>query len=257
MTTPDKLINVALGEVGYLEKASNAQLEGKTSNVGKANYTKYGAWYGINPGAWCAMFVSWCAMKAGASDIIPKFASCSLGIAAFKKLGRWHTRSGYEPKRGDIIFFGDKNGAPQHTGIVYKVSAARVYTIEGNSANGDKVIPNGGAVVLKDYTRDDPSILGYVNPDWPEEKTEVDKTDNKSTEEPEKSTLGEDKSTKELRFNRISEMPEWARNDMMSLCDKGILKGNGGEKDGNGRPADLDLSLDMIRVLVMCKRMHQ
>jgi len=165
------LIKIALSEVGYLEKASNASLEDKTANVGKANYTKYGAWYGINPGAWCAMFISWCADRAGAADVIPRHSSCSAGISAFKKLGRWYQRNGYTPRQGDIIYFCDKNGAPCHVGIVTKVTASRVYTVEGNTGSGNTVIANGGAVATKDYGRDYYRILGYGNPKWPEEET--------------------------------------------------------------------------------------
>ena len=36
-----KVIAVALAEVGYLEKASNEQLGDKTANAGKKNFTKY------------------------------------------------------------------------------------------------------------------------------------------------------------------------------------------------------------------------
>ena len=36
-----KVIDIALGEVGYLEKNSNAQLDDKTANAGNKNYTKY------------------------------------------------------------------------------------------------------------------------------------------------------------------------------------------------------------------------
>lgn len=36
-----KVITIALAEVGYLEKASNAQLDDKTANAGKKNFTKY------------------------------------------------------------------------------------------------------------------------------------------------------------------------------------------------------------------------
>ena len=32
---------IALAEVGYLEKASNEQLNDKTANAGKKNFTKY------------------------------------------------------------------------------------------------------------------------------------------------------------------------------------------------------------------------
>lgn len=34
------------------------------------------------------------------------------------------------------------------------------------------------------------------------------------------------------------------------MIDKGIIGGAGTKKDGNGRPADLDLSIDMLRVFV-------
>ena len=37
-----KVINIALAEVGYLEKKSNASLDNKTANAGSNNYTKYG-----------------------------------------------------------------------------------------------------------------------------------------------------------------------------------------------------------------------
>ena len=37
-----KVIEVALAEVGYLEKKSNKNLDSKTANAGSANYTKYG-----------------------------------------------------------------------------------------------------------------------------------------------------------------------------------------------------------------------
>lgn len=48
------------------------------------------------------------------------------------------------------------------------------------------------------------------------------------------------------RYNTISEMPEWCRKDIQNLINKEIIKGT-----DNG----LDLSLDMIRVLIMCSRM--
>lgn len=56
-----KMVAIAQGEVGYLEKKSKSQLDSKTANAGSNNYTKYGAWYGINAQPWCDIFVSWCA----------------------------------------------------------------------------------------------------------------------------------------------------------------------------------------------------
>ena len=40
-------INIAKAEIGYREKASNANLDSKTANAGTANYTKY--WRDVAP----------------------------------------------------------------------------------------------------------------------------------------------------------------------------------------------------------------
>lgn len=65
----DDLITVALSQVGYVEKASNRELDDFDANPGDENYTKYGRWakecgWGYNPAQWCAMFASWCAFVA-------------------------------------------------------------------------------------------------------------------------------------------------------------------------------------------------
>ena len=69
----ENLIKIAKDEVGYLEKASNNNLDSKTANVGSNNYTKYardldaisGFYNGKKQGyAWCAVWVSWCFVKA-------------------------------------------------------------------------------------------------------------------------------------------------------------------------------------------------
>lgn len=71
--SPDDVINVAMAEVGYIEKRngihngdpkSAATEFDKTANIGLNNYTKYGAWMGCNGVQWCAQFASWCAWYA-------------------------------------------------------------------------------------------------------------------------------------------------------------------------------------------------
>lgn len=62
-------INILKGEVGYLEKASNRDLDYKDKNVGNKNFTKYGQFFednklGGNGLYWCQQFISWCAYKA-------------------------------------------------------------------------------------------------------------------------------------------------------------------------------------------------
>ena len=67
-----------------------------------------------------------------------------------------------------------------------------------------------------------------------------------ATAEPETETEG-----KEMRYNKISEMPSYARPTIVKMVDAGLIGGTGtGAKDENNRPADLDLSIDMIRVFI-------
>ena len=67
MSKPSDIVTIALAEVGYWEKASNASLDDKTANAGAANWTKYardlaaaGYYNGNKNGyAWCDVFVDW------------------------------------------------------------------------------------------------------------------------------------------------------------------------------------------------------
>lgn len=185
--TAARLIAIAKGELGYLEKKSNSQLESKTANAGAKNYTKYGAWYGLNPAAWCAMFVSWCfgqltGSKLGAQNMLCGFlwTSCTAMYNAFKKEGRVFST----PKAGDIIVFNKAPGSSTmaHTGIVTEVKGGRVYTVEGNTSAASGVIANGGGVAAKSYALTNNRIGGYLRPEYdaelaaekkPETKTEV------------------------------------------------------------------------------------
>lgn len=165
----NKVIEVAMGEVGYLEKKSNSQLNSKTANAGSANWTKYGAYFSTNPAAWCDMFVDWCFVqaygRANAKALLGgKFSGYTPTSAQYyKNMGRWHTKN---PQVGDQIFF--KNSVRIcHTGIVYKVTSTTVYTIEGNtSAGNDVVIANGGAVAKKSYALNNSRIAGYGRPNY-------------------------------------------------------------------------------------------
>lgn len=57
------------------------------------------------------------------------------------------------------------------------------------------------------------------------------------------------------RYNAISDCPGYAKPTITKMVDKGFIGGTGtGKKDAEGRPADLSLSLDMIRVFVVMDR---
>jgi peptidoglycan hydrolase-like protein with peptidoglycan-binding domain len=68
------VIAIAENEVGYLEKATNSQLDDKAANAGYNNYTKYARdidenypnfYNGKKNGfAWCDVFVDWCFIQA-------------------------------------------------------------------------------------------------------------------------------------------------------------------------------------------------
>lgn len=128
------------------------------AQVGLTGGTPYWSWYGFNSRVeWCACFVSWCAEQCGYIDagIIPKFASCDVGMDWFKDRSRWQTNT-YTPREGDIIFFDwDSDGLANHVGIVEKVEDGKVHTIEGNSSDACKRLQ---------YNLGDSRILGYGVP---------------------------------------------------------------------------------------------
>ena len=86
---------------------------------------------------WCAIFVSAVAIKSGTTSIIVRGSYCPTVINAYKNSKvpnyKYGAGSGYVPKAGDVIFFDwNRNGVPDHTGLVASVSGNTVKTIEGN-----------------------------------------------------------------------------------------------------------------------------
>lgn len=170
-----KLLNVAVGEIGYLEKKSDACLDDKTANAGAANYTKYGRdMHNLMPStmdfpaAWCDAFVDWCFYKAYGAENAKKLLCGSfddytvVSAQKYKDSKRWFTT----PQVGDQVFFKNSQRI-NHTGIVYKVYLNTIYTIEGNtSAGSNEVIANGGCVAQKSYTINHPKIAGYGRPNY-------------------------------------------------------------------------------------------
>lgn len=169
--TAAKVIAVAVEQIGYKEKASNASLDSKTANAGSANYTKYARdfdqkypnWYNgkKNGYAWCDMFVDWCFLtafgykKALALLCQPERsagAGCTYSLRYYKAKGQFHT-SNTQP--GDQIFFGTSLDNSTHTGIVESVDKKQVHTIEGNTSN---------QVARRNYSLTNSRILGYGRP---------------------------------------------------------------------------------------------
>ena len=177
--TASKLVDIAKGEIGYLEKNTNANLDSKTGNAGSKNYTKYArdlhsaGYYQANKNGyeWCEVFNDWCHWIASGKDaklaqeiIYQKGlygAGCAWSAKCYRDAGRWHST----PQVGDQAYFGTK-GNEHHTGIVSKVTDGKVYIIEGNTSGASGVVSNGGGVCEKSYTLGYAKIAGYGRPNY-------------------------------------------------------------------------------------------
>lgn len=145
------IIGFAKTQVGYKESGNNN--------------TYFGNWFGLNYNPWCAMFVSWCAAKAGVKkSVLPRLASADRSWA--KKQGVYHKSKQwggkYTPKKGDLIYFSwSVRDFADHIGMVSKTGTEGgtkyVYTIEGNKH--DKV-------VTAKYPLNNRYILGYASPKY-------------------------------------------------------------------------------------------
>lgn len=183
MYDPKKLLAIALGEVGYLEKETNACLEDAVQNAGDENFTKYARdldglnfYNGKKNGyAWCDVFVDWCFVQAyGETNALkmtfqPSFflfnrgAGCKYSFGYYADEGRIFA----EPRPGDQVFFFAEDGKTVcHTGLVYEVDDTYVYTVEGNTSAEAGVVANGGSVNKKKYALTDPRLAGYGRPDY-------------------------------------------------------------------------------------------
>ena len=187
------VIDLAEQEVGYLEKASNANLDDKTANAGSGNYTKYardlynaGYYNGNKNGyAWCDVFVDWLFYKAFGKEVGQKLqcqtgdlgAGCKFSAEYYEKQGRLFKT----PKIGDQIFFANNGEDPYHTGLVINVVSNKVYTIEGNTSSSSGVVANGGCVSKKCYSVNYGKIYGYGRPKYDTEDIDAENVSNNST----------------------------------------------------------------------------
>lgn len=182
--------------------------------------TKYGAWYGLQGEPWCMEFVQWVYHTAGA-DLPYKTPSCGT-------LLRWYQANHPEcvvkdPIPGCIIIFDwpKTKYSTDHTGIFVSKTNTSITSIDGNTSNESE--GNGGWVQERTRT------LSYANPVYiiPRE-------------------LEEDAIVK--RYNTLDEINKecsWALPTITKLVKKNFLSGTG---------AGFDLSLDMIRLLVINDR---
>lgn len=185
---------------------------------GENRRNKYGAWFGLDGAPWCMEFVQWTYHVCGA-DLPFKTASCG-------ELLRWYRRNQPEcvasaPVPGCIVIFDFKGTKydTDHTGLFESKTADAITTIDGNTSNGS----DGDGGYVQRRTR----ALDYARPIYiiPRELEEEMK-----------------------RYQTLEEIKKdaaYAAPTVEKLLKKDFLRGNG---------AGLDLTADMLRVLVVNDR---
>lgn len=164
MPTAARVLSVAREEIGTTEAPAGS------------NRTKYGAWYGMDGNAWCAMFVSWVLDQAAITGF--RHAYTPYGVDLFKKAGRWYDK----PRPGDIAFFDfpDSTYRVQHVGIVVRNNRnGTITTIEGNTSRGLTGSQDNGGGVFK-RVRPKAHIVGYGRPPYEKDTDYVVRTPNKT-----------------------------------------------------------------------------
>ena len=168
----ERLLEVAIGELGYTE--------------GPNNRTKYGEWAGDVNAAWCAEFVCWCVYQTDQrfglnllNQTYPQYSGQNTGRDWYIARGRFVYRKGncpewgyqwlrgsdslmkkndYIPRAGDLMFFSyNEAGDTEHVALVeYCARDATgkviVHVIEGN---------NPSSVQRNRYYLDNSQVLGF------------------------------------------------------------------------------------------------
>lgn len=245
LTAIERLIATANAEEGYLEKATNAQLDSKTANAGSNNWTKYARdldnigniYNGKKNGyAWCDVFVDWCFIKTFGVDLAMRLlcqpyggagAGCTYSVQYYKQKDQFHKSN---PQAGDQIFFTNDGGKTSyHTGLVIAVGNGKVYTIEGNTSSAPGVVPNGGCVRTKSYNLTATYICGYGRPDWSLVGDSVEQEDEDMTLDRFKELMKEYRA--ELQDNDCG---TWSKDAREWAIANGIISGTG--NNANGEP---------------------
>lgn len=148
--------NAEPGVEKMLERANS--MVGLDENRNTAEIQKLTGKSGINPATtpWCAAFAMNLLDEHGMMDMsgLSNRNYCPTIKNWASEKGTYGKSGQYNPKPGDAILFDwEKDGTPDHIGIVEKVVNGKVHTIEGNSSN---------KVSKKTYDLNSRSIDGYV-----------------------------------------------------------------------------------------------
>lgn len=176
MGTLQGLIDRGKAEEGYIEKASDYDLDSKTENKGSNNYTKYSrdvnSWglMGCQGQPWCCTFQFWLeGQEYGAGEALKHWYmdqdnyvgyNCFATYNAFKNAGK----VGMTPELGAVAIFDFS-----HAGRVIRVyseSGQKWWdSLEGNTSSNPSD-RNGGQVKIKKRPWNDSSVKGFCYIDY-------------------------------------------------------------------------------------------
>lgn len=184
MGSLNELISLARSEEGYVEKASNKNLDSKTGNRGTNNYTKYSrdvnnaGLRGCQGQAWCATSAFWLDLKTFGVDKALQLwnmnRSTYVGYSCFSTYNVFAAcgKVGKTPKLGALVVF-----TFSHMGRVLRIYTQNGITYfdcwEGNTSSNlnDR---NGGMVKIKKRRADDSTIKGFCYIDYDSVTPEID-----------------------------------------------------------------------------------
>lgn len=135
-----KALDAALAEVGQTEHPANS------------NICKFTEWYGMNGQPWCAMFITFCMVKAGSKSFVrgSKYAYVPY-IVRDGRDGANHLTITHDPQAGDIVTYDwDGDGVADHVGFFkeWNSSSRVAFTaVEGNTSGSSN--SNGGIVMVR------------------------------------------------------------------------------------------------------------
>lgn len=151
MSTAGQILDVARSQIGTREDGNGRQ--------------KYGAAYGMDGVAWCAIFCWWTFREAGASPLIPKAAYTPTLAAWYQARGR----ASRTPYAGSLVFYnwpGDGVERIQHVGLVEAVNGdGTITTIEGNTTSGAAGDQSHGGGVWR-RRRSQSAVVVYGHPEY-------------------------------------------------------------------------------------------
>lgn len=142
------IVEVALSQQGVQESELNNII--------------YNTWYynrvvkgGSYP--YCAVFVAWCAHRAGLSQkVIPRTASVKSLYNYYMSQGLFK-EIGYIPQTGDLMI--QRSNGASHIGIVLLADETNFYTIEGNTGKG---------VEICEHYYLENTLTGFATPHYPD-----------------------------------------------------------------------------------------